>query len=438
MRKLTGIIILALLISTLTISKQAVYAQGSACYQFSDFPTSWTVATGTLIDAFGFSGQALAGVDGTYAGHTSKVASATLNTGGRIIHIWDYHLLYQGVGDEHLASATFILYDSSNNAIDSDTKYIGYQYSFNSGTWSGYSSKDFNVAADHVTVLLRHDEYSDDSGSINMGALAIHLDQYCYDPAQPFIPSPTATYTEFPSPVPTDTPGPTSTPTPSPTPSPSLTPSNTLSPTVTETPGGPSDTPIPATGTPIPATPNGGLAGTYIAPTVGVPGSGGCDDSVTNPCGPLPFGVPGNLPSLNLSSLTPIVAYTLFPTPNPAITATFDPNQATAIALATNVNASSLLAIGTIVINDPAGTPMSLSGAANQIGSNIGNFGGAVRQITGFSLGRAGQVLLFFLLCGLFMAFVRFALIVVRLIKIGIGVVRMISKKIPILSALVD
>lgn len=412
MKKLSIFLILAIILTLIPL-KQAL-AQGGTCIDFSDFPTFWTIQHGNVV-----SGGTLWADDGTYNGNPSKYASATYDLTGKIMAGLTYQLAYEGIGDGQIASAWIGLYDANSNLIDSDVKYIGFPNSVNTGTWTTYSTKNFGQLASTMVVIIRHDKTDVNPNN----QLGIHFMNMCYDPAQPINPTPTATFTGLPSPMPTLTPT---------TPAPSVTPSITLTPSMTLVP---STTPTGTLPTSPPDTPNAGVLSTYRAPTIGPPT--GCDDDPNNPCGAAPFG-PAVFPVLNLSSLTPLATTTGQPTLDPSISPTYSGLMASAVAFGTTVGdqVNGVAMAGTITINDPYGTPINLPGAINQLGTSTGNLWGAVRQTAGFTLGRTGQIIIFFLLVVIVMTTIQIVMNIIRNLKMFYAWITALLSKIPIIGKL--
>jgi len=264
-----------------------------------------------------------------------------------------------------------------------------------------------NIATNQIEFIVVQDAFS--------GGMGLHVITICVSGFNVI----TMTASPTLSPTPTITPTPSHTPTPTPVMSP--TPTNT--PAISDTPGPATSTEGP-TSTNIPTSTNGPSVqtGNYLFNTPSAPDQ--CTD-VLNPCGAMPYPVPGmatlNLPSPPASTAASVAStptyypsMTAWGTPSGSGTPTPGPadaffNYATGIA--------NNLAITTPGLLDGDGNVIDLANGANQIGSYAGQFFAILKALQSFFLGKTGNIIAILIFIAGFVIFVKLALWMIPVIR---------------------
>lgn len=230
------------------------------------------------------------------------------------------------------------------------------------------------------------------------------------------------------TPSPTISPTPSITPTPPPTwsPTPSFTPEFTDTPEPTSTSGGATSTataPVTATGV------DNNHTGNFIFNTVAAPDQ--CS-TITNPCGAMPFPVPGfsNVSIASptaLASITAAASVTFFPTMTAYGTpfGTAGPGTPTPAAgpgdafegYATSISGQLVAIQMTPGLIDPNGSLIDIRNGAYEIGGGVGNFFSILKALQNFFLGKTGNIIAILLLLAGFVITVKLLLWMLPIIR---------------------
>lgn len=394
MKKLILITLLSL--PWLFVSPVRVMAQSPNCSDYT-FPQSfdgWSITEGhidgdNVLDT---------GATGT------RVIDVTL-TLGHPVYITDIRWQTYGTPQVSIRHEIVELYDPNYPNIDpvSASRYANFDIYpvLDTPVWRAKIAYFNNVATNKIRFVISEDN-----------ALLMGLDVMSICSSNTIIvtvtPSPTITLT------------PSITPTPLPTWS--LTPSNT--PVISDTPA--------ATSTDGPTSTATGITnetGNYIFNTVPPPDQ--CS-TISNPCGAMPFPVPGFTP-VNVASPTGLPSYTARPsltligtmtpygtpggTPGTGTaTTTAGPGDAFA-GYATNINNNLNNLQMTPGLIDPNGSLIDLRNGANQLGLSVGNFFGILKALQGFFLGKTGNIIAILLLIAGFVITVKLLLWMIPIIR---------------------
>lgn len=391
------ILVLALALPVLFVQTSPVNAQSSGCSDY-DFPNSfggWSITDGhidgdNIIDD---------GVSGT------RVIDVTL-TLSHPVYISDIRFQTYGTPQTETRHELIQLYDPNYPGVDpiSAARYANFDVYpvLDAPVWRAKTAYFNNIATNKIRFVISEDS-----------ALLMGLDVISICSSNTVI----VTITNTPTITPTPTPGPTDTPIVS------LTPSNT--PVVTDTPG-PTSTEGP-TGTATGL--NNDHTGSFIFNTVAPPDQ--CA-TITNPCGAMPFPVPGfNQVSIAsptaLASVTHSATLTIYPTMTaygtpggtpgtgtPTLTAgPGDAFESYATSISDQLNGIQM----TPGLIDPNGSLIDLRNGANEIGASVGQFFAILKALQSFFLGKTGNIIAILILIAGFVITVKLLLWMLPIIR---------------------
>jgi hypothetical protein len=415
--------LLVAILSSFLILPGRARGQGVQCstYLFPSGAGGWTVLTGTSGSDYVQSVQsAIPGPLNTFprGSDTGAVIDAFLTLPNDFYLYSVGFTVYTTVSNQWTKGVVEALQGSSFDgyAVISSKSIIQAEYF----SWSQYTTYFESPITNAIEIFVGN---AANPVVVTVGSMSI-----CGGPAVTLTPTPSDTMT--PTNTPIYTPTFTFTPSPTPTLTPSDTPTAGPSPTASDTPvfsSTPASTPtVAASSTAIGIHTGGKLFATVPPPQQ-------CSD-VFNPCGELPYAVPG-FPTIVLPSPTPPAVTSIGPTgtfigtstpygtttgtpisPTATITGTFNAGQDQIAAFATNgVNTVNGIA-ATPGLFDPSGPLATLPDTANQVGSYVGDFFGIVRAVQGFFLGKTGTIIAFLLLILLYILIVRLILFALPII----------------------
>lgn len=407
------LLLLAFILSLFTLPIRPARAQGVQCstYLFPSGAGGWILTTGTA--GSDYAQSVITTVPGS-GGVTGAVIDASLALPNDFYLYSVSFSLLTTVSNEWTKGS--ILVKQTGAGIIASRSILQAEYF----AWDTYTAYFESPVANAIEIIVSNRA---NPVVITMGSMSI-----CGGPAVTLTPTPTDTSTPTNTPIFTPTftltPSDTPTPTPSDTPTPGPSPTASDTPVVTNTPA--------STSTPLATSTAYGIrTGGKLFATVPPPQQ--CSD-MFNPCGELPYAVPG-FPTISLPSPTPPPVTAIGPTgtfigtptaygtttgtpiaPSATITGTFNAGQDQIAAYATSGVYTANNLVATPGLFDPSGPLATLPDTANQVGSYVGDFFGIVKAVQGFFLGKTGTIIAFLLIILLYIFVVRLILFALPII----------------------